>query len=91
MWLFLVCSQEVGRTAVYHLPKVRCLRLVGEVFPFFGGEPVGRKHRSTFWCLPFLCKLVGQALVTVVCFLLSHEPPQSPEQLALRVPSSSAA
>ena len=29
MWLFLAYSQKVGRRVVYHLPKVRCLRLVG--------------------------------------------------------------
>ena len=52
----------------------------GEWFlPLFGGEPLGRKCRSLFWYLPFVCKMVGLGLVTVACFFLSHEPPtQSP-------------
>ena len=30
-------------------------RLEGVVSLFFSGEPVGRKNRNWFWCLPFIC------------------------------------
>ena len=39
---------------------------------FFSGE---KETPNSVWCVPFICSLVGLALVTVACFILSHEPP----------------
>ena len=58
---------------MHHFSKESWLPLEGVVSLFFGGEPW--EGQSVFGHLPLICLTVGPALVTVVCFFLSHEPP----------------
>ena len=64
----------VERRACTPLLNESGLLLEGVASPFLSGELAGKKHEFCFGaCLS--CFLVGPALVTVVCFFLSHEPP----------------
>ena len=58
------------------VPFVRCGSVGKSGFLSFRqlGLSRGRRCRSSHWPSPFLCSLVGLALVTLVCFFLSHEP-----------------
>ena len=76
--VFVFCS-EGRKEGVHHLFECELAVAGRSGPPFFSGEPVGRKHPNWFWCVPFVCQLVGLALVTVPCSFLSHElPTQSP-------------
>ena len=75
MFLLFVCvppcfvfSSEGRKEALPPIESV--MATVGwRVFPDFRFVHVGRRHRNCLWCVPFICSLVGLALVTVV-FLL---------------------